>query len=87
MCRNDNKTEEKVKKIGVPGEVYPPNISDWKALKHIRSEIKQLITERHSAIPTEVVTRNVDEVARGWIGYFQYGNCTKALSYSKRYLV
>ncbi len=45
-------------------------------MKHIRSEIKQLTTERYSATPTEIVIRRVNEVVRGWVGYFYYGNCT-----------
>jgi len=69
------------------GKIYPHIEPSKKALKHIRSEIKQLTTERYSAIPTEIVIRNVNEVARGWVGYYRYGNCTKALSYLKRYLV
>lgn len=69
------------------GKMYPHIEPSKKALKHIRSEIKQLTTERYSAIPTEAVIRNVNEVARGWVGYFRYGNCTKTLSSLKRYLV
>jgi hypothetical protein len=57
-----------------------------KALKHIRSEIKQLTTERYSATPTEVVIRRVNEVARGWVGYFRFGNCTKAMLSLRYYL-
>ena len=69
------------------GKMYPHTEPSKKALKHIRSEIKQLTTERYSATPTEVVIRRVNEVARGWVGYFRFGNCTKALSAFKRYLV
>jgi group II intron reverse transcriptase/maturase len=69
------------------GRTYPHTEPSKKALKHIRSEIKQLTTERYSATPTEDVIRRVNEVARGWVGYFRYGNCTKALSTFKRYLV
>ena len=69
------------------GKRYPHIEPSKKALKQIRSEIKQLTTERHSAIPTEDVIRNVNEVARGWVGYFRYGNCTKALSSLRKYLV
>ena len=69
------------------GKIYPHIAPSKKALKHIRSEIKQLTTERYSAIPTEAVIRNVNEVARGWVVYFRYGNCTKALSSLRRYLV
>ena len=31
--------------------------------------------------------RRVSDVARGWVGYFRYGNYTKALSAFRRYLV
>ncbi len=74
-------------KRGRTGRTYPHREPSKKALKHIRSEIKQLTTERHSATPTVVVIRRVNEVARGWVGYFRYGNCTKALTTLKRYLV
>jgi RNA-directed DNA polymerase len=66
------------------GKMYPHTEPSKKALKHIRSEIKQLTTERYSAIPTEEVIRRVNEVARGWVGYFRFGNCTEAM-YSLRY--
>jgi RNA-directed DNA polymerase len=69
------------------GKMYPHTEPSKKALKHIRSEIKQLTTERYSAAPTEVVIRRVNEVARGWVGYFRFGNCTKAMSTLRRYLV
>jgi hypothetical protein len=69
------------------GKIYPHIEPSRKALKYIGSEIKQLTTERYSPIPTEAVIRNVNEVARWWVGYFRYRNCTKALSYLKRYLV
>ena len=68
------------------GKMYPHTEPSKKALKHIRSEIKQLTTERYSATPTEVVIRRVNEVARGWVGYFRYGNCTKAMSSLRYYL-
>ena len=69
------------------GKIYPHTEPSKKALKHIRSEIKQLTTERYSATPTEVVIRRVNEVARGWVGYFRFGNCTKTMSALKGYLV
>jgi RNA-directed DNA polymerase len=68
------------------GRMYPHIEPSKKALKHVRAEIKQLTTERYSATPTEVVIRRVNEVARGWVGYFRYGNCTKAMSSLRYYL-
>ena len=64
------------------------NGARWKkARQHIRSEIKQLITERYKATPTEVVIQRVNEATRGWVGYFRYGNCTKAMSALRDYLL
>ena len=68
------------------GKLYPHTEPSKKALKHIRSEIKRLTTEQYSATPTEVVIRRVNEVARGWVGYFRFGNCTKAMSSLRYYL-
>jgi group II intron reverse transcriptase/maturase len=68
------------------GKMYPHTEPSKKALKHVRSEIKQLTTERYSATPTEVVIRRVNEVARGWVGYFRFGNCTKAMLSLRYYL-
>jgi RNA-directed DNA polymerase len=69
------------------GRLFPLVEPSKKAMKHIRSEIKQLTTEQYSAIPTEVVIQRVNEVVRGWVGYFYYGNCSTAMSYLRRYLV
>jgi RNA-directed DNA polymerase len=69
------------------GQVFPLVVPSKKALKHIRAEIKQLTTERYSATPTEIVIQRVNEVVRGWVGYFYYGNCTKSMSYLRQYLV
>jgi RNA-directed DNA polymerase len=69
------------------GRIYPHIEPSKEVQKQIRSEIKWLTMEQYSAVPTEVVIRKVNEVVRGWVGYFRYGNCTKALVTLKRYLV
>jgi group II intron reverse transcriptase/maturase len=69
------------------GRPYPLTVPSKKALQHIRSEIKQLTTEQYSAIPTEAVIRKVNEVTRGWVGYFRYGNCVQAMSALREYLL
>lgn len=69
------------------GRRYPHIEPSKQAKKRIRSEIKRLTTEQYRAVPTEVVIRRVNEAARGWVGYFRYDNCTKALVTLKRYLI
>jgi RNA-directed DNA polymerase len=68
------------------GYLFPFTEPSKKAMKHIRSEIKQLTTERYSGTPTGTVIQRVNEVVRGWVGYFYYGNCTKAMSALRYYL-
>lgn len=75
-----------MKRSSKTGKMYPLTEPSKEALKHIRSEIKQLTTERFSATPTAVVIRRVNEAARGWVGYFRFGNCTKAMSSLRYYL-
>jgi group II intron reverse transcriptase/maturase len=68
------------------GRLFPLTEPSKKAMTHIRSEIKQLTTERYSATPTATVIQRVNEVVKGWVGYFYYGNCTKAMSALRYYL-
>jgi group II intron reverse transcriptase/maturase len=68
------------------GRLFPLTEPSKKAMMHIRSEIKQLTTERYSATPTGTVIQRVNEVVKGWVGYFYYGNCTKAMSALRYYL-
>ena len=69
------------------GRTYSHVEPSRESLKRIRSEIKQLTTERYKGIPTEDVIRNVNKVARGWVNYFHYRNCTKALSSLRGYVL
>ena len=68
------------------GRLFPFIEPSQKAMKHIRSEIRQLTTERYSSAPTSAVIRRVNKVVRGWVEYFYYGNCTKAMSALRYYL-
>jgi len=34
----------------------------------------------------EVLIKKLNEVVRGWVGYFYYGNCSRALSTLKGFL-
>jgi RNA-directed DNA polymerase len=51
-----------------------------KALALIKAECKKLTCRRTLALPTEVVIQRLNEVIRGWVGYFYYENCSKDFS-------
>ena len=69
------------------GKSFPLVGPSKQAMKHIRSEIRQLTTEQYSAVPTGDVIRRVNGIVRGWVNYFYYGNCTQAMSALREYLV
>lgn len=68
------------------GRKYPLIRPSKKALKHIRAEIKRLTMRRNLSLPKDVVVYKLNEVVRGWTGYFYYQNCSKDLSSLKNYL-
>ncbi len=73
------------KSIATGGE-FPLIHPSKKAMKHIRAEIKRLTDKSNCALPTDVVIRKVNEVVKGWTGYFRYGHCSRDMSKLKRYL-
>ncbi len=75
-----------VKKSIRTGSEFPLIRPSKKALKHIKAEIKSLTDRTNLALPTEVVIRKLNEVVRGWVGYFRYGSCSRDMAKLKRYL-
>ena len=49
----------------------------------VKREIKALTCRRNLALPTEVVIEKLNELVRGWVGYFYYGHCSRDLSGSR----
>jgi len=75
-----------VKKSIRTGNEFPLIRPSKEALKHIKAEIKSLTDRTNLALPTEVVIRKLNEVVRGWVGYFRYGSCSRDMAKLKRYL-
>jgi len=75
-----------VKKSIRTGSEFPLIRPSKEALKHIKAEIKSLTDRTNLALPTEVVIRKLNEVVRGWVGYFRYGSCSRDMAKLKRYL-
>ena len=55
-------------------------------MKHIREAIKELTGRDRRTSPEEMVINNLNEVVRGWTGYFYYGNCSRDLTTLKGFL-
>ena len=68
------------------GRRFPLIRPSKEAVKHIKAEIRELTCRKNLLMPEEVVIVKVNEVVRGWTGYFYYENCSKDLSALKHYL-
>jgi len=68
------------------GKRFPLIRPSKKALRRIKAEIKSLTCRRTLSLPKEVVVRKINEVVRGWVGYFRYGNCSREFSALKWFL-
>ncbi len=68
------------------GKRFPLIRPSKKALRRIKAEIKNLNCRRTLSLPQEVIVQKLNEVVRGWIGYFRYGNCSRELSALKWFL-
>jgi len=68
------------------GKTFPLIRPSKKAMAKVKGEIKAWTCRRNLALSTEVVIENLNEVVRGWTGYFYYGNCTRDLTRIKGFL-
>ncbi len=75
-----------VKENPATGKKFPLVTPSKKALKHIKTEIKNLTCRKNLALPKEAVVIKINGVVRGWVNYFYYGNCSNDLLRLKGYL-
>jgi RNA-directed DNA polymerase len=57
-----------------------------KAMARIKAEMKAATGRSTRCLPTEVVIRRLNELAKGWVGYFYYGNCSRSLAKIRYFL-
>jgi RNA-directed DNA polymerase len=101
LTLNEEKTrvvdarEEKVHFLGFTVEVKQnpktgkefPLITPSKAvMAEVRAEIRALTCRKNLGLPKEVVIRKLNELVRGWVGYYYYAHCTRDLTKLKGFL-
>jgi group II intron reverse transcriptase/maturase len=59
------------------GKGYPHVEPRRRAEERIKARVKELTARRRAPVPLPRLIAEVNEVLRGWSGYFHYGNCTK----------
>jgi len=68
------------------GRSFPLIGPSKKAQAKVKAEIKALTCRQTLRIPTEIVLEKLNELVRGWAGYFYYGNCSRDLTRIKGFL-
>ena len=58
---------------------YPHVQPSKKALQKIKDRVTELTTRRRTIMPLEWIVKEVNATVRGWVGFFHYRNCSKAL--------
>jgi len=58
---------------------YPHVQPSKKALQKIKDRVTELTTRRRTIMPLEWIVKEINATVRGWVGFFHYRNCSKAL--------
>jgi group II intron reverse transcriptase/maturase len=75
-----------VKRNPKTGRMFPPITPSKEAMTEIKVGIKALTCRNTLRLPKEVVIKKLNELVRGWTGYFYYGNCSRDLTKLKEFL-
>lgn len=62
------------------GKGYPHVEPSKRSIQRIQATVKALTHRRRTPVPLSLLVKEVNQVTRGWCGYFHYGHSTKVLS-------
>lgn len=65
---------------GRTGKAYPLVIPSKKACKSIKARLTALTGRDRVLVPPPDLLRQINPLLRGWVGYFHYRNCSKAMN-------
>jgi group II intron reverse transcriptase/maturase len=68
------------------GKSFPLTRPSVKSLKQVRKAIKANTQRDHLATPTDKTVKKLNEIVRGWVGYFYYRHCSQDFSHLNEYL-
>jgi group II intron reverse transcriptase/maturase len=68
------------------GKLYPHVQPSKKALQIIKDRVTELTKRTRTVKPLEWVVNELNATVRGWVGYFHFRNCSKALTHLKSHV-
>lgn len=63
------------------GNRYPHVQPSKKSLQRIKDRVTALTTRERTLVPIDLVVGAVNSTVRGWVGYFHFKNCSKAMEH------
>jgi RNA-directed DNA polymerase len=63
------------------GNLYPHVQPSKKSLQRIKDRVTELTQRARTIMPLEWIVNELNATVRGWVGYFHYRNCNKALTH------
>ena len=63
------------------GNLYPHVQPSKKSLQKIKDRVTELTKRARTIMPLEWIVNEINATVRGWVGYFHYRNCNKALTH------
>ena len=61
------------------GKTYPHVEPSRRSIQRIQAKVKGLTHRHRTLVPLPLLVKEVNQVTRGWSGYFHYGHSSKAL--------
>jgi group II intron reverse transcriptase/maturase len=68
------------------GNYYSHVQPSKKSLRTIKDRVTELTTRMRTVVPLARVVKQVNVTVRGWVGYFHFRNCSKALAHLQRHV-
>ena len=75
-----------MKESSKTGNVYPHIQPSRKALPAIKDRVTAITQRKMTAKPLGKIVTEVNATVRGWVGYFQFKNCSRVLVQLKRHV-
>lgn len=69
-----------IARSGCTGSPYPLVIPSKKARKAIKARLTALTARDRVLVSPEALINQINPLLRGWVGYFHYRNCSKAMN-------
>lgn len=62
------------------GKYYPHTEPSRRSIERIKARVKEITHRRRTPVPLPLLVMEINQVTRGWSGYFHYGHSTRVMN-------